>query len=377
LIATFKEEDEMNKSHILDDFRKQLADEVRSRDNDTPHVETLNISPWLAMSLMQKAIRRGREDLALRAATTLLKLSPDRLWRRICITAFEDVGIADFDTVAIVTAAMKGKRWRAELGGEWAVASYLVTRTARTIKCRSADDLAFIAGWHPAFEKARLDLTFRPVPELLDQIVGRGALPERAIALWYAIGTYRCPSPELRERRGDPQSVFDALCERGYPETVVEVAREGLKKCGEILAPFLILLWREAQRSARHVEPDNLPDEAMIGEVPCWAYDMHVREGNRAMARFLETECETTRWIADRFPRNKRVRFIGNMLFFVESGLVDRRLKWETGDRLRQMAELECHGLDPKDMEIGYALLRRELPMLNEERRHVAGPNLR
>lgn len=367
----------MNGPQILELHRKQLAEEVAQRGADLPRFDPLNISPWMAMSLMQKAIRRGREDLALLAATTLLGLSPDRFWRRTCITAFEDVGVADLDTVAIVTAAMKGKRWRAEFGGEWAIASYIITRMARAVKCRAADDLAFVTGYHPAFEKARLDLTFRPIPHLLDQIAGRGALPERAIALWYAIGTHRCPSPELRERRGEPQSVFDALCERGYPETVVEVAREGLKKCGEILAPFLILLWREAQRSARHAEPDDLPEEEMIGEVPGWAYDMHVREGNQAMARFLKTGCETARWIADRLPRSERVRFLGNMLFYSESGLVDRRLRWETGDRLRRMAELECHGLDPKDMEIGYALLRREIPMLNEERRHVAGSNLR
>ncbi len=118
----------MNKFHILDDFRIQLAEKVRSRGSDVPHVEALNISPWLAMSLMQKAIRRRREDLALRAAATLLDVSPDRFWRRACVTAFEDIGVADFDTVAIVTAALKGKRWRDGIGGEWAVGSYLVRR---------------------------------------------------------------------------------------------------------------------------------------------------------------------------------------------------------------------------------------------------------
>ena len=44
--------------------------------------DPLTISPWVAMSLLQKAIRRGRKDLALRAAATLLKGSPERLWRR-------------------------------------------------------------------------------------------------------------------------------------------------------------------------------------------------------------------------------------------------------------------------------------------------------
>ena len=49
------------------------------------------------MSLMQKAIRRGREEIALRAAATLLRDSPDRLWRRCGVTAFEDIGVADLD----------------------------------------------------------------------------------------------------------------------------------------------------------------------------------------------------------------------------------------------------------------------------------------
>ena len=41
------------------------------------------------------------------------------------------------------------------------------------------------------------------------------------------------------------------------------------------------------------------------------------------------------------------------------------------------MADLERHGLQPSDMVEGYELLRRDLPKLNEERRHVAGSNLR
>ncbi len=43
-------------------------------------------------------------------------------------------------------------------------------------------------------------------------------------------------APETR--RGDPQAAFEGLRERGYPETVVELADEGLKKGAEILAPL-------------------------------------------------------------------------------------------------------------------------------------------
>ena len=104
---------------------------------------------------------------------------------------------------------------------------------------------------------------------------------------------------------------------------------------------------------------------------------MHVRAGNRAMARFLKTNCQTTRWIAEHIPTGKRVRFLGGMVFRVESGLVDRRLRWETGDRLRRMADLECRGLDPDDMAEGFRLLRLDLPKLHEARHHVAVSNLR
>jgi replication-associated recombination protein RarA len=63
--------------------------------------DPLTVSPWVAMSLMQKAIRRGRERLALRAAATLLDGSPERLWRRLGCIAFWDIGIADIDAVAM------------------------------------------------------------------------------------------------------------------------------------------------------------------------------------------------------------------------------------------------------------------------------------
>lgn len=279
--------------------------------------------------------------------------------------------------MALATAALKGKAWRTELGGEWAVASYVVRRLCSAIKCRAADDLLYVSELHPIFEQSRLDLTFKPIPELIERIDGRGALPERALALWFAVGTYRCRSEILRERRGDPYAVLDALCKEGFPDTVVEVCREGLRKTNEMLAPFLILLMREAQHSARHVEPDDLPPEELIGEVPGWGYDMHVREGNQAMARFLEEECDTARWIADRIPAGKRVRFLGNVLFRVESGLVDRRLRWEAGDTLRRMADFECQGLKPDDAAEVISLLRQDLPKLNEARRHVTRPNSR
>jgi len=116
----------MNGPDLLTCIRDQLACAVAESGNPPP-AAPLNISPWVAMSLLQKAIRRGHEDLALAAAATLLRCDPDRLWRRCGAIAFEDVGVADLETVYLTTAALAGKRFRANSGvnGQWPATSSL------------------------------------------------------------------------------------------------------------------------------------------------------------------------------------------------------------------------------------------------------------
>jgi hypothetical protein len=69
----------MNGPEILDLIRHDLQRAVAAR-GEPPTPQPMNASPWVAMSAMQKAIRRGREDLALSAAATLLRDAPDKLW---------------------------------------------------------------------------------------------------------------------------------------------------------------------------------------------------------------------------------------------------------------------------------------------------------
>jgi replication-associated recombination protein RarA len=99
----------MNGPVILNDAREQLADEIFGYREPKP--SPLKISPWHAMSLLQKAIRRGECELAQHAAATLLLIAPDRLWRRCGAAAFEEIGVADLQTVSLVTAALAGKRY--------------------------------------------------------------------------------------------------------------------------------------------------------------------------------------------------------------------------------------------------------------------------
>jgi len=140
--------------------------------------------------LPAEAIRRGGRELAQRAAATLLLIAPDRLWRRCGAAAFEEIGVADLETVSLVTAALAGKRYRATIGGDWKVASFIVDRMAKAPKCRAADDLLLTADSHPMFSRARIDLATKSTSELIRIATGDAALPVRALATWYAVGTH-------------------------------------------------------------------------------------------------------------------------------------------------------------------------------------------
>jgi hypothetical protein len=151
--------------HDLNAAREQLTQVVA--EFDPPIFNPIDVSPWIAMALLQKAIRRGHMQLALRAAATLLHQSPERLWRRIGCIAFEDVGVGDLDAVGLVTAGLAGKRFRSSNGGEWKVASFVVCRMAWAAKCRAADDLLLTSENHPDFAQARADLASRSTDDLI------------------------------------------------------------------------------------------------------------------------------------------------------------------------------------------------------------------
>jgi hypothetical protein len=230
----------VNGPEILHLIRDDLQRAVAER-GEPPTPEPMDASPWVAMSAMQKAIRRGREDLALSAATALLRDAPDKLWRRIGCIAYEDVGLAALDTVGIATVSLGGKQARAALGGEWAVASCVVAKLSRAPKCRAADDLLMACELHPSYVQARAELPHLPTHDLIMLATGNGSIHERALALWYALGTDRHESGLLR-RRGEPRLVFDQLREAGWPHTMVEVAREGFRRTRIMLCPLVALL---------------------------------------------------------------------------------------------------------------------------------------
>ena len=246
--------------------------------------------------------------------------------------------MASLETVGLATVALAGKRHRFALGGEWAVASCVVAEMCRAPRCRAADDLLTACELHPAYAEARAALPYLTTRDLITVATGEASVHERALALWYALGASRHQS-SLVSRRGEPQLVFDQLCEAGWPHTMVEIAREGFRRTRTVLCPLVAVLACEPSQ-AEQIESDNMPAEDMIGDVPAWALDVYTREGRAAFARLLETDAPAARWVQRKVRQVRRVSFLGHIIFRVEGGLVANRVRWPLAEEIRRQARL-------------------------------------
>ena len=160
--------------------------------------------------------------MALQAALAYFSRDRAGFLRRLPVIAVEDVGIGDVSSVTAVIAATLDARWRARVGGDWVVASYLIGRMCEAPKERSADYLLLAALAHPDFEDECRRLSLVATAELLAVVGDEAApLPTRAIAAWYLAGTGRLRGTRLPTRRGDPSALFATFHEMGVPRRLV------------------------------------------------------------------------------------------------------------------------------------------------------------
>jgi hypothetical protein len=357
-----------NQTHCLQNSNARLEAAFLARDS-VPRFDPAPVSPYVAMSLLQKAIRRGEGTLALRAAATLLLEAPEKLWRRCCGIAFEDIGIASPDTISMVVAALQGKRFRAELGGgEWSTASLIVSDMAQATKCRAADDLLMSAELHPDFQVHRKAFAQASSGELVTVAMSDARLQQRALALWYLLGTDRFTARKLIPRRGQPSVAFESLRQAGVHETTIEIAQEGYRRSRSVLPALVALLSLSELGDAASIKDDRIPPQQTICGIPGWAYDLYSREGRKCLELFLLGNSKTAQWVNRRLPLSQRINFLGGLVFRIEGGRCRQRLRWPTADTLRDLVDFECHGLEAFD---ALEHLRSDIVLLNEVRADV------
>ena len=88
-------------------------------------------------SAMQKEIRRGDEEAAVYWALLLHAKSPQYCWKRVLVTAAEDIGLGDPEVVAQVYSLAAG--WKVAKEGAWYLSPHALTM-AVVLLCRAKKD---------------------------------------------------------------------------------------------------------------------------------------------------------------------------------------------------------------------------------------------
>lgn len=298
-----------------------------------PPIHPLPCDRWVARSCLQKAIRRAEPELAQRALANLFNHDRRATWRALTIIALEDVGVANVDLLAQIVAAQRNRKWREQMGGDWAVMAELVRQMAASEHCQAACDLLLRAVNDPALEYNRtiaLDADREALAGLLWS--NQADLLDRGIAA-LAVGGDLADG----QRYGDPCAVFDILTDTSRSTHVVATCRAAWKLSRNPMAMLLPLVWERWCASTDHaVADDALPSAQLIDGVPGYSLDQFTRIGNTISRAVLKADSDLRLMLNDAgVTAGQQSRAVGDLLFIIEGGLLANRVVWETGDQLR------------------------------------------
>jgi len=328
---------------------------------------------WIALSSLQKSIRRGAAEPAT-AAAEVLWCEPSRLLDRLLVIGLEDIGVGDLEVLREVTELTTDRAWQRKLPDRGrAVTLGLVERMCAATKSRFADEVLAIAQREPTLGPARSELAMAPAEQLAGCSVTSDDIGRRALALWFLAGTARYPMAGAPRRQGDLGAVWKAAGELGVPADW----RHLLDRAARRMRWPLAVLLPVAYVSKAHGTPlelvQNVSYEAWRG-VPLYALDQFTRRGRVAIGRWFAGCRELQEILQAAAPRPAWPKITRYAVFAVESQVCSRQLMWsEQHDVLRRsmLAELTGRGLAAECMEPLLAYVGANLAALNERRREV------
>ena len=123
----------------VDSRQEAILVKVLSTFDYTPTTQRASspASKWRMISALQKAVRRGNVQAAVKFAVASNALDPLYCYYRMSVIAIEDIGSANPDLAVLFIWASRNKAVRDKLGAEKVVA-YFATEMAKSVKDRNA-----------------------------------------------------------------------------------------------------------------------------------------------------------------------------------------------------------------------------------------------
>jgi MgsA AAA+ ATPase C terminal len=355
------------------DWKDRVLDRIADEHVECDKPALLRCDRWVAASLLQKCIRRSETQLALRAASTLSGFDRGYTWRRLLITAFEDVGAANPDAVIETVAIATTPKWRSRRG-EQASLVYAVARLAEAPKDRSADYLISAAEWHSSLSDVRercfrADLADRlRIVEDLSQ-----PLPVRALATWLASGiqTYN----GARIGAGDLKRLSRILVGLGASEGLVSSMMLAAKRTGELMVVLVPLIWLESQRDRlAKICNEVVPESPVLDGIPMYAFDKHTRLGLAAIQKSTRESSYLRACLQQFVPNEVWLRAVQMAAFYTDGYLISRRLDWSLSRSLEALgieSDFCRVGVSPEAVAPLRKVLKDDLGRLNEIRQEL------
>jgi hypothetical protein len=328
---------------------------------------------WIALSSLQKSIRRGAIEPAM-AAAEVLWTEPSRLLDRLLVISLEDIGVGDPEVLREAIELTTERTWRRKLPDKGREATIgLVERMCTAAKSRFADEILAIAQLELALGPARTELAIATTEQLADCIATSDDIVLRALASWFLAGTARYPMDGILRRQGDLAAVWETARELGVPADWLNLLDRAARRMHWPLAVLLPLAYVSKVSGTPTQLVKDTPYETWRG-VPLYALDQFTRRGLVAIGRWLAGCPELQEILRAAAPRSAWPKISRYAVFAVEGQVCGRHLMWseQRGILCRSMqAELTGRGLIPEHMDALLNCAETNLPALNEMRREV------
>jgi hypothetical protein len=339
-------------------------------DHETPVLRPLIADPWVVNSLLQKSIRRGEVEVAQRAALTFLRQRGSALWRRLMIIAFEDVGAACPEAVAMTVSACTDKGWRKRTGGEVIVAVHLARLLAEAPKCRSAEHLITSSNHHPSLEKGRAAVSGSSMADNLATVADKSNnLALRALAAW-------CVSGIDWKQEKKPGSELPALLNTfrslGVRDELVAATGIAAAKIRDPITLMVPLVWLAANDGPAPVTIQlELPRSLVLDGIPLYALDKHTRTGREAIRNLVKFNYEIRECLRRYVAPAQRHDAAYMAAFYADAAPLASKLSWDGGDELEALgteADLLKVGVSPEGIGPLLQVFKANIQHLNKIR---------
>jgi len=314
--------------YLFQFFRERLHDFAKHELEPEPASPIVGADVWLLASLLQKAIRRGDVAMARRAAHHLLKVDPQRLWRRLMTVALEDIGIASTEIAAELVAIAALPVARRLVGSNEVAIDIAVQRTCAAVKDRSGDHFGsleqqVLAQWRNCLKPTSVDA-------YLAALFASNTAWQRRLCAAVLL------SDPSRERASQRLEAFgrttDSFVRCGAPLHLIAACEVYTARARDRLPVFVLLAWClwHTDGASRAMAPHTLPEPDWLDQLPGYAFDpIRTRLGRRAVDLWLRSYLQKP-------PFDSRQ--IAIALWNTESAACARTLSWSLGSVIEQQA---------------------------------------